>query len=422
VDGQLQPLTELRDTGWTYASLPALEIDPSVAPLSDAEGAAILDLFHNRMQWENAGDGLLIAGSIVLGNICGALDIRPGLQLTGPSQGGKSTTERKLVRPLQGGLGVRPSGATEAGIRQKLKSDALPVVIDESEQESPKVREGHLKLLRLSFDGQEQIKGTAGGEAHTYTMRSSITLIGINATVPNTADRNRLVVIRPRKMPAAQWTEFQLQRDALVTVETGRRLIRRSVSNLKALVANIKTFQVVVAGQGLADRSAEVYGSLLAGAHHLTSTAVLESEQALAWLDSMGWTGLDQETQEAIASDAEGLACIEHLLGHSVMWKGSQTGSVDVRELVGIVKGNPKAEDAVKALGRLGVKFDRERGLVVSNRTRIFSGTRWANGAHRDRLLEVDGAERVSAAVWFTGGGTHKAVAIPVEHLALTDS
>jgi hypothetical protein len=154
VDGQLQPLTALRDTGWTYASLPALEIDPSVAPLTDAEGSGILDLIHNRMQWENTGDGLLIAGHAVLGNICGALDIRPGLQLTGPSQGGKSTTERTIGRPLQGGLGVRPSGATEAGIRQRMQSDALPVVIDESEQESPKVREGHLRLLRLSFDGQ----------------------------------------------------------------------------------------------------------------------------------------------------------------------------------------------------------------------------------------------------------------------------
>jgi hypothetical protein len=304
-----------------------------------------------------------------------------------------------------------------------MQSDALPVVIDESEGEAAKQREGHLKLLRLSFDGQELIKGTpGGGQALTYTMRSSITLIGINAAVPNLADRNRLVVIRPRKMPSAQWTEFQLQRDALITVETGRRLIRRSVSSLKALLANIKTFQVVVAGQGLADRSAEVYGSLLAGAHHLTSTAVLDPAQALAWLDSVGWTGIDAETQEAIASDAEGRACLEHLLGHSVPWKGSQTGSVDVRELLAIVKRSPRSEDAVKALGRLGVKLDRERGLVVSNGTRIFSGSRWANGAHRDRLLEVDGAQRVPAAVWFAGGGAHKAVAIPVTRLALTET
>jgi hypothetical protein len=303
-----------------------------------------------------------------------------------------------------------------------MQSDALPVVIDESEQESPKLREGHLRLLRLSFDGQEQVKGTAGGQALTYTMRSSITLIGINATVPNLADRNRLVVIRPRKMPSAQWAEFQLQRDALITVEAGRRLIRRSVSNLKALVANIKTFQAVVAGQGLGGRSAEVYGSLLAGAHHLTSTAALEPPQALAWLDSVGWSGLDDETKEAIATDAEGIACIDHLLGHSVPWKGSQTGAVDVRELLAMVKGHPDASDAVKALGRLGVKLDRERGLVVSNACRIFTGTRWANGAHRDRLLEITGSDRVPAAVWFSGGGAHKAVAIPLEGLALTEA
>jgi hypothetical protein len=432
VDGQLLPLTALRDSGWTYASLPALEIDPSVAPLSDVEGSAILALIHNRMQWENAGDGLLTAGHAVLGNICGALDIRPGLQLTGSSGGGKSTTERTISRPLQGGLGVRPSGATEAGIRQRMQSDALPVVIDESEQESPKVREGHLKLLRLSFDGQEQIKGTAGGQALTYTMRSSITLIGINATVPNLADRNRLVVIRPRKMPSTQWTAFQLQRDALISVETGRRLIRRSVSNLKALVANIKTFQAVLAGQGLAGRSAEVYGSLLAGAHHLTSTAVLEPAQALAWLDSVGWTGLDEETEEAIASDAEGRACLEHLLGHSVPWKCSQTGSIAVLELLKIAQGlsQTMGEDnaselnkaeAVKALGRLGVKLDRELGvvvsMVVSKACTVFSSTRWANGAHHDRLLELKGAKPLASPVRFPQGRNARGVSLPIELL-----
>jgi len=86
------------------------------------------------------------------------------------------------------------------------------------------------------------------------------------------------------------------------------------------------------------------------------------------------------------------------------------------------VKGHPDAGEAIKALGRLGVKLDPDRGLVVSNSTRIFNGTRWANGAHRDRLLEVDGAQRVPAAVWFAGGGTHKAVAIPVKRLALTEA
>jgi putative DNA primase/helicase len=397
-----------------------------VEPLTDAEGTAILDLIHKRMQWENAGDGLLIAGNIVLGNICGALDIRPGLQLTGPSQGGKSTTERTIIRPLQGGLGVRPSGATEAGIRQKMHNDALPVVIDESEQESPKQREGHLKLLRLSFDGQEQIKGTAGGQALTYTMRSSITLIGINAAVPNLADRNRLVVIRPRKMPSAQWGEFQVARDALITVETGRRLIRRSVSSLKALLANIKTFQAVIADQGLAGRSAEVYGSLLAGAHHLTSTAVLERAQALGWLASVGWAGIDEETEEATATDAEGLACLDHLLGHAVPWRGSQTGSIAVLELLKIAQGlsqnmgEEKASElnkaeAVKALGRLGVKLDSENGMVVSKACTVFSGSRWANGAHHDRLLELKGAKPLASPVRFPQGRNARGVSLPIE-------
>lgn len=415
VEGQPVALTQLQGTSWTYASLPALDISPDEPPLTDEEGAAVLDLIHKQMQWTNPGDGLLVAGSIVLGNVCGALDIRPGLQLTGPSQGGKSTFERTIARRLQGGLGVRPSGATEAGIRQRMQSDALPVVIDESEGEAAKQREGHLRLLRLSFDGQELIRGTAGGQALTYTMRSSITLIGINAAVPNLADRNRLVVVRPRKMPPEQWANFMLQRDAAITVKTGQRLIRRSVTNLKALLANISTFQAVVASAGLADRSAEVYGSLLAGAHHMASTDVLEPHQALAWLDSVGWAGLDEETKEAIASDAEGRACLDHLLGHPVHWKESETGSVDVRELLTMVRCSANSDDAKKALGRLGLKFDIALGLVVSRACTVFAGGRWANGAHHDRLLELKGAAALNSPVRFTGGPSRRGVCIPAK-------
>jgi hypothetical protein len=425
VDGQLLHLTELQDTAYTYASLPALDINPEVPQLTDPEGTAILELFTKGMQWGNDGDGLLVAGHTVLGNVCAALDYRPGLQLTGGSGDGKSTTENKSIAPLQAGLALRTSGATEAGIRQTMQMDALPVVIDESEQENARQREGHLHLLRLSFDGQQQVKGTPGGKCLTYTMRSMITLIGINAAVPNAADRNRLVVIRPRKLQPEAWRQFQLQRDNLITIEAGRRLIRRTISNLPALLANIKTFTAVLASQKGTDRTHQVIGSLLAGAHHLTSTAVLDADAALDWLDAVGWSGLDEDALEATSADAEAHACLDHLLAYTLHWKVSQTGTITVLELLKIAQGLStkmgetdaseldKAE-AVKALGRFGIKFDSERGLVVANDCKVFTGSKWAHGNHRDHLLSLDKAKPVPSTVWFPSLGSKKAVSLPL--------
>jgi hypothetical protein len=413
VDGRQLRLTELRDSAYTYASLPALDINPEVPQLTDVEGTAILDLFTKRLKWGNDGDGLLVAGHTVLGNVCAALDYRPGLQLTGGSGDGKSTTQNKSIAPLQAGLALRTSGATEAGIRQTMGIDALPVVIDESEQENARQREGHLHLLRLSFDGQQQVKGTPGGKSLTYTMRSMITLIGINAAVPNPADRNRLVVIRPRKLQPEAWREFQLQRDKLITIEAGRRLIRRTVSNLPALLANIKTFTAVLASQKGTDRTHQVIGSLLAGAHHLTSSAVLDPDAALAWLDAVGWSGLDEDALEATSADAEAKACSDHLLGHTVQWKGTQTGSITVLELLTIAKASPGATEAISALGRLGIKWDRERELVVANSCKVYAGSKWANGNHRDHLLSLDKAQAVTSATRFPGWKVSKGVSVP---------
>jgi hypothetical protein len=314
VDGQPMALAEIK-SAYIYASRPVLDLNPDVAPLTDAEGSEILNLFHLDMKWGKVGDGLLVAGHTVLGNVCAALEIRPGMQLTGPSGEGKSTTENKLINPLQANLAKRTSGATEAGVRQDMGHDALPAVIDESEQENPKRREGHLNLLRLCFDGLKQLKGTPGGQAHSYTMRSMMTLIGINAEISNPADRNRLIVIRPRKLDKETWSAVQIKRDQLITLENGQRLIRRTVSNLKALLANIQTFTAVVATQPGTDRTHQVMGSLLAGAHHLTCTEVVDADAAKAWLEAVGWRGLDEETLEATSAHAEAQQCLDHLLG-----------------------------------------------------------------------------------------------------------
>ena len=135
VDGVIKPHIDFEGEA-KYDTKPRLGINPSIAPLTDAEGAAILALIHKGMQWYDQHDGLLLAGLTVLSNVGGALPYRPGLQLTGPSQGGKSTVIKGTIVPLQGDLGLMAVG-TEAGVRQRLGSDSTPALIDESEQERP---------------------------------------------------------------------------------------------------------------------------------------------------------------------------------------------------------------------------------------------------------------------------------------------
>jgi hypothetical protein len=431
VDGVETPLTDLR-SDHQYGLMPALPIDRKVAPLDDGHGRLILQVLQD-CGWQGPSDHLHIAGWIVLSNVGGALRKRPGLQVTSPYGSGKSDTIENAILPLQGGIGRISSGSTEAGIRQLIGRDALPCTVDESEAEDGRKREAQLRLVRFSFDGIRQVKGTPSGEAMTFCLRSSLALAGINAPIDNPADRSRMAVIGRRMMPADQWKEVSRRRSALITPEIGERLLRRTVSNLPALLANIATFGHLIGGQIASNeggRAGDTYGALLAGAHHLISTREITEDEAQSWLDSIGWEIGHADTDDTDRkAGAEGRQCLEYLLAHEVRWQPAydpdagrpSTGSLTVRELVNLAHNSPRSADgqeARTALGRKGIHAT-EDGLAVARSAPatqgVFSTTKWMKGGHASRLLEIEGTTRASAALRFPSGGVHRAVLVPWE-------
>jgi putative DNA primase/helicase len=402
VDGIETPLAVLLSVNH-YPRLPALQIDTKAAPLSDQHGQQILDLIR-RMGWSGPSDHLQLAGWIVLSNVGGALHKRPGLQLTSGFGSGKSDTADSLIWPLQAGLGISCSGSTEAGVRQSIRHDARPVLIDESEQADGNRREQQLRLVRLSYDGKPMVKGTPGGEALEFTLRVPIALAGINAPISNPADLSRIAVIGRRQLPGEQWQQIAAERTQLVTHGAGEALIRRTVSNLPTLLANIATMGRVLAGMAAGrggGRVGDTYGALLAGCHLLTSTALLNEAEALAWLDTVGWDPAAPAADEVDRSaTAEARQCLDHLLSHELPWRDPEasdpsTGRITVLELLSDALAHPHSE-APNALGRRGLKADPERGLLVANSgaaiEKVFAGSKWSQGGHRARLLELEGA------------------------------
>ena len=426
VDGQPVGLIDIQ-SNYHYQRLPRLAIDPSTAPLSDAQGQKILKAV-TAMGWASPLDHLHLLGWIVLANVGGALDKRPVLQITCGFGQGKTYTITVVICPLLAGLAISHSNSTEAAIRQTLNTNTLPVLIDESEGEDHQRREGHLKLARLSFDGVATSRGTTHGKALTYAVRSSIALVGINATVPNPADRSRVVVVGRQTLPAEQWGPVDRKLRELLTVDTGAQLLRRTVANLPTLLANVGTFRRVVEAQlpaGAAARAGDTYGALLAGAHLLLSTAQVDEAQALAWLDCIGWDaaaalGVDAAPEQSSA--AEGGQCLATLLSHEEQWRTADpeygTGKLTIRELLELARslsGADEAEKARIALGRRGIRAT-DHALVIANSAEllapIYGSTKWRNGGHRERLRDLPGAD-TAGSVHFKVVGTQKATTVP---------
>ena len=422
-----------------YGRLPALPINPAVEPLDDAHGRKILAVIKE-MGWAGESDYLHVAGHAVTSNVGGALVKRPQLQSESPWGSGKTDNLENVLTPLQAGIGYSSAGSTEAGIRQLVGSDSLPVTVDESEQEDGKKREALLRLVRYNFDGTEQNKGTPSGQGLRFRMRSSIALAGINAPIPNPADRSRIAVVTRKPIPGNQWADVAARRAELISNEVGERLIRRTVTHLPALLANITTFGKVIAGMvttGDSGRAGDTWGALLAGAHHLTSTAVLTEGQAAAWLQMVGWDYSHTNSDETDrAAGAEGRQCLDHLLAHEIRWRvaldpesdAPSTDAITIRELVQMVRDNARSEEgreAIKALGRKGIKVTDEGDLAVAHATpgtqAIFGTTKWGQGAHRKRLLELPGTTVTSGTVHFATDSSRRAVLVPwsaLEHAA----
>ena len=98
---------------------------------------------------------------------CGALKWRPHIWLTGSAGTGKSWVFKNVVRRLLGETALAVQGETsEAGLRQTLGHDALPVVFDEADIDDRRSADRIQNILTLmrsasTDDGGLLLKGSA---------------------------------------------------------------------------------------------------------------------------------------------------------------------------------------------------------------------------------------------------------------------
>lgn len=100
-------------------------------PLSADEARLYLDHMQ-RMPFSRDLDAVMMAGWTVCAHVGGVLNWRPHIWLVGAKGTGKSYVMDKVVKPLFGAdrcLAVA-SSTTEAGLRQSLGSDAIPVLFE----------------------------------------------------------------------------------------------------------------------------------------------------------------------------------------------------------------------------------------------------------------------------------------------------
>jgi hypothetical protein len=426
IDGSSYPITKLPtsfSSYYFYENSKAID-GPGSELLSDQDAARIIELAQE-FSWEAPASAQLLLGWIVLAPVCGALDWRPHIWLTGSAGTGKTTILKLFIKPLLGGMYEGATGGTtEAGLRGQLRSDAIPIVFDELEQNEQKdkqIVQNILALARIaSSEGGKIYKGTATGGSNTFEIRSMFCVSSINVALVQRADLDRFCVLplSRNQRPRENWDEFEQAILDACTEANGRRLIARTLRHIPIIRKNARTFATALARK-FGQRFGDQHGTLLAGSWSLRPDCSKEVSlaDAQAWIDEMDW-----DERERDPSEADEVKCLNHIVQHLIPVGGGRKVSIleliQARQRGTRVMDDGSQEEIASVLGRYGIKV-MDGCIAISNSSTnlqgILAATPWSGNAYKQALKRIPGATGSSGTIRFAGCGATRATLVPFE-------
>lgn len=441
VDGESHSVLSPPPTRYFYEQGCHLD-GPGPEPLSDDLAVEILNICE-RFRWEMAVSSRFLAGWLVLAPVCGALDWRPHIWITGGAGTGKTTVLSSFLRPLLGGVLMRATGgSTEAGLRGSLHSDAIPIVFDEFEQNEAKdktIVQNVLQLARCaSSDGGKILKGVATGGAIGYEIRSMFCVSSINVALIQKADVDRFCVLGLRRDPISKddWRQFEALISSVATSDNGKALIARTLQRLPQITQNTRILANALAKR-FGQRFGDQHGTLLAGAWSLEHEGdqVLTPEKADEWIQSMDW-----EYHQSEPAESDEIKCRDAILQQIVRLDGgseASLGEIARAVLLRATIDKTLYKELEPVLGRHGLKVVRKGEILpgtddtkadrhylgVANTSKqlesVLRATPWGNGAYKAALRRIDCAVVPAKGAHFSGVGTHRFVLVPIDEAEL---
>lgn len=408
IDGQEASLNALGTNDHTYILSERVK-PPTEVPLSVSDCGQLTDLC-GALKWKDSSSGMLLAGSMALMRICGALPWRPQIWVTGPKGSGKSTVVDKLFHPIAGTYGLFVQGNTsEAGIRQGLQCASRPVLFDESETSDKKSlarMKGVFELIRqASSESEGQIlKGTPDGKGLAFKVNSSFYLSSIRVSLTEEADFSRFAILELDRGDSSKWPEIEKKFDKM-TNEFGNRLFSRMVGMFPTLLANKAVFEEIIASQ-TERRSAQQYGILLAGYACLVSDTVVTEAFARQLVELLPCV----RHRDARSELADEFECIEHLLASEVkVAAGAGVERSSFEKELSVARGS---QEGALQLRLFGVDCTQEAVYIAVRHpslSQMFTNTKW-DGMWSGALIRLP---KAISTRWRFGTNKKHAIRIP---------
>ena len=374
IDGQQLAPRNVKSK-YVYEEAPMLALDVK-KPLAAKDAVELFNIMK-LVPWSESS-ARLASGWIMCAHIGGALRWRPHIWVTGPKGSGKSWVMSDIIQPALGdNMTFIVSESTEAGIRQLLGNDAMPVLFDEAEGEDKRATDRIQRVLALARQascetGAKIAKGTVGGRALTFQIRSSFAMSSITASLKQEADRSRFCVLDvDRSKYQDRFSELKEAVTRILTPEYSRRLFARAVSLADVIRDNASVFAEAVALTLNDRRAGDQYGALLAGNYALHSTKRITLDAAVKWIADQAWM---PEIKEEVQGMNDENKCLNHLLQSKIR---SDKGDINMESLIEIgIAGEDDRHLSIETKS-VGVGHIYARYLLLMHGIKVTKGDRF---------------------------------------------
>lgn len=226
-------------------------------PWAESDGANLLTQLKT-FSFEQNISYPVILGWCAIAPWSSCLYRRPHIWITAKGGTGKSYLLNDLIKPIIGEHCLfSEGGTTEAAIRQTVRSDCRPIILDEFEANKKYdlvSLDNILGLARSAYGGERKIKGSSSQKAISFATKMSFCFASVNINLSDAATKSRIAICRMK--PSTGKMKSIKNPDGL----RGRMFLR-----LEELITNIEKCHDAMEDLGFDSRTADTYSPLFAG-------------------------------------------------------------------------------------------------------------------------------------------------------------
>jgi hypothetical protein len=378
-----------------------------------------------KFRWRHKRDAYLFLGWLAVAPICGVLQWRPHIWVHGAAKTGK-TTLNSLSKATLSPLALScDGGSSEAGIRQTIGPDSLPVIIDEFEGDQHHIK-GVLRLARTASSAEDPLlRGTPEGRAMSFALRATFAFFAVNPLGMSVADESRIVMLELMKHDNDSGTARLIEEEVAHFRRQKGVWCSMMVSRAGLIPKAIERFERAIDSGNRRHR--QNMATLLGGAFVARYGEVPNSDDIRDWSEFFAPT---VETHAEEQDRDDGQECLDYLFAHMV--RSRDWGDFPLRHWIATAvaeRGDGLGEARrIVEINDMRIIWpekgkEGDSGLFLKNGSaaieRVFTGSRWAEGGWKRALRQLDGAAAVGPMKFYTksSGRAYRATRIPLDYV-----